>query len=504
VTISGAITYDFVPHNTTTSGLNYGAITQRPARGVIVEAVDGVGTVLASGSASDTGAYSLTVPAGTQMRIQARARITAATPGVWDFTVRDNTSGNAVYVLQGSLLDSGTSNSTRNLNAPSGWGGASYTSTRAAAPFAILDSIYTALTVITTAAPGTNFPTGQIYWSVNNRAATGSIANGEIGTTSFTRISGVPTILVLGNENNDTDEYDKHVIVHEFGHYVEDILGRNDSIGGSHSLSQRLDPRLAFSEGWSNAFSGAVLGDSFYRDSSGAQQASGFSINVESNSYSQQGWYAEGSVQSIAYDIFDAAADTNDTIAAGFGPFYRARISPTFIVNGFAPTTIFSYIEAVKAEAGVSAPAVDALRLAQNINGTGVDGAGETNDGGIATALPVWRTVSIGGGAVSICSTDDAGAKNKLGVRTLLRLPVSASQSVTLTMTRVSGATSRDPDFEVSLRGVSVATGFGAPAETETLTQTFAAGDHVIEAYDFFNTNDAGPAGDSCYNFTAN
>lgn len=503
VTISGAITYDFVPLNPSTNGLNYAATTQRPARNVVVEAANSSGTVLTSGLTDAAGAYSLSVPAGTVLRIQARSRMQGPS-GLFDFTVRDNTSGNAVYLLTGGLLDSGGANSTRNLNAPSGWGGASYTGTRAAAPFALLDTILTSIEAVNAVAPGTSFETAQVFWSVNNRSASGSVANGEIGSTSFTRISGVPTILVLGNANNDTDEYDQHVIAHEFGHYVEDTQSRNDSIGGPHSLSQRLDPRLAFSEGWSNAFSGIVLGDPVYRDSSGAGQSTGFRFSVESNTFSASGWYGEGSVHSIVYDVFDSAPDGADAISAGFGPVYRARLNPAIIRNGTAPTTIFSYIEALKAEAGVSAAAVDALRLAQNINGAGVDGAGETNDGGIPTSLPVLRPLTIGAPPIVICSVDDAGTENKLGNRTLMSMPVGSSRSVSLAMTRISGATGRDPDFIVSLRGVDIARALSTVAEMETRTVSLSAGDHVVEGYDDRNISDAGPSGDACYNFSAN
>jgi hypothetical protein len=502
VTISGSVTYDLVPLNAATNGLNYAGTTQRPSRNVVVEVADSSGAILSSALTNATGGYSFSVAAGATVRIQARARMQS--PGRYDVTVRDNTSGNAIYVLQGSLLSAGSANSTRNLNAASGWGGAGYTGARAAAPFAILDTIKTAVSAIDAAAPGTVFATAQVYWSVNNRSASGSIANGEIGTTSFTFIGGVPTILVLGSADSDTDEYDRHVIAHEFGHFVESTQSRNDTIGGPHSLSQRLDPRLAFSEGWSNAFSGMALGDPVYRDSSGPQQSTGFSINIEGNAYSSSGWYGEGSVQSIVYDAFDGVSDGVDAISAGFGPVYRARLNPAIMINGTAPTTIFSYIEALKTEAGVSAAAVDQLRLGQNINGTGVDGAGETNDGGISTSLPVLGTLSIGAAPLVVCSVNDAGTPNKLGNRTLLRLPVPTPQTVTLTMTRISGDTGRDPDFIVSLRGVDVATGFDLPAETEAETASLAGGDHVVEAYDFFNINDSGPAGDSCYNLSAN
>ena len=78
-------------------------------------------------------------------------------------------------------------------------------------------------------------------------------------------------IYILGDFTalgGDTDEFDQSVIAHEFGHYVEDRFGRSDSIGGDHGGSATLlDLRVAFGEGWGNAFSGMVLGDPIYRDS---------------------------------------------------------------------------------------------------------------------------------------------------------------------------------------------------------------------------------------------
>ena len=76
-------------------------------------------------------------------------------------------------------------------------------------------------------------------------------------------------IYILGDfAAGDTDEFDQSVIAHEFGHYFEDRFGRSDSIGGDHGGSATLvDLRVAFGEGWGNAFSGMVLGDPIYRDS---------------------------------------------------------------------------------------------------------------------------------------------------------------------------------------------------------------------------------------------
>ena len=501
MSISGAVTFDFVPLNPSSNGLDYTAATPRPARGVVVEAVNASGDTITSTVTNTNGAYFLTVPANTNVQIRARAQLLRTSNGTWNFTVRDNTSNNAAYVLAGTTSNSGTADSTRNLFAPSGWGGTSYTGPRTAAPFAILDPIFEALTAFSAASPGTSFTTAQVFWSPNNRAATGSIANGEINTTSYTRIASVPTILVLGEADVDIDEYDRHVIVHEFGHYVEDVLARSDSVGGSHSLGSRLDPRVAMSEGWGNALSAIVLNDTFYRDSNGTQQSRGFSFNLESNFFNVSGWFGEGSVHSLIYDAADSASDNADTLAGGLAAVFQALTSPIF-VNSIAPATIYAFTEALRVQPGINPGGVDALLNQQNIIGRGVFGIGETNDATLPMALPVVRQIVVGAAPIEICSIDDFGTVNRIGNRRLLRFNVPTTQSLTFTMVRTSGAPNRDPDFFVFNRGDTVLVANGPPAESETITRTLNAGDYWIDAHDFNNASSNQTPGDACYNFS--
>lgn len=504
VTISGAVTFDLVPFNVGTSGLDFDAITQAPARGIVVQALDSGGGILDTDVTNNSGQYSVSVSSNTDIRIRARARLMETSIATWDVTVRDNTNGDADYVLDGTLTSSGAANSTRNLNADSGWGGTSYTGVRAAAPFAILDVIFNAKMLINNAAPGTNFPTLQVYWSPNNRAASGNISDGDIGTTSYSRIGGgLPTILVLGNANNDTDEFDRHVMAHEYGHYVEDQFGRTDNIGGAHSITERLDPRVAMSEGWGNAFSAMVEDDPIYRDSSGAMQASGFSFSVETNGVGTIGWFSEASVQSVIYDLFDSNDDGVDTISAGFTPIFETITDPAYI-NNSAATTIFSFLNSFRAISSVSDSDIDALVVGQNINGTDSFGAGEINNGGNAFVLPVFKTLTVGGAPVMICSVDDAGTFNKLGNYDFVRLSIATTGTYTLTMTRVSGPTGRDPDFFVHQAGNLIDIADSTSVDAESLTRNLPAADYWISAFDFFNIDaTAGTAGDVCYNFTA-
>jgi len=356
--------------------------------------------------------------------------------------------------------------------------------------FAIIDPLYTTVTKFAEVDPDINFPLLLVGWSPQN--TTGSF---------FTQ----GRIEILGDENNDTDEYDSHVIVHEWGHYFEDRLSRADSIGGPHSGGDRLDPRVAFGEGWGNAISGIILEDPIYRDSGGFQQASGFSFNVETNNFPNQGWFSETSVQTIIYDIFDSANDGADGISGGLGPIYETLIAPDYLNTPYF-TTIFHFADQFRIVNPGLAAGFDALIADENIDGTGPDGVGETNEGNIDGALPVYKLLTSGGAAVEICSVNDAGVFNKLGNRNYLELTPPGTGNVTLTMTRTSGATNRDPDFDVYRDGTLQFRAISGANNTETVTMQLVGGvKYIIDAYDFNNVGQQGVSpGDSCFNFSAN
>lgn len=516
VNISGTVTYDSVPLSNVPMGLNYAATTQKPARGTTVEVVNSSGTVLDSDTADDAGQYQVTVNSNTSVRIRVRAEVKQTTGPSWNVRIVDNTNSNATYVLAGSLASSGTANSTRNLHAPSGWSMAaqSYTNTRAAAPFAILDAMYETVQDFAAVDNAISFPNLQVFWSVQNYPGGpgNDDATGDIGTSLYTRVNGVPTIKVLGLAGNDTDEYDSHVIVHEFGHYFEDQLSRSDSIGGSHTTADILDPRVAFGEGWGNALSAMILDDVIYQDTYGAGQSQSFGVNVENNTGSNRSWYNEGAVQSILYDIYDSANDGADTVSAGLAPLYNTLVDPAYVNTPYF-TTIFSFTDRLRQDAAISGASIDALMAGQNIDGTGPLGVGETHGGSLPNppggsqplSLPVYKQATVGGGAVQVCSYDDLGSYNKLGVRQYITFINPSSASRTLTLTKTSGDADRDPDFIVRSGQTVVAAGQAFLPDTETVSVNLSAGEYTVEAYDAENTGDNGtatPPGDACYDFT--
>ena len=506
VKISGRVTFDLVPSNNQTNGLNYSAISRQPARGLTIEAVDASGELLSCGMTDADGNYDVSVNSNTDVRIRARAEMIRTTGPQWDVTVIDNTSRDALYALNGAIRSSGTADSVRNLNAASGWGGSSYTGTRAAAPFAILDPIYDALQQFAAIDPGVVFPPAEFGWSVNNRPANGIVSNGDISTSSYV---GNGRVNILGAANVDTDEYDDHVVIHEWGHYFEDQLSRSDSLGGPHTGSDRLDPRVALGEGFGNALSGMITNDPFYRDSNGSQQVDGFSINVENNSADPTGWFNEFSVQSILYDIYDSADDGVDSVSLGLAPIYNVLTDPDYLSQPLF-TTIFSFLDGMREQDPGNASGVNALATGQSINGTGEDGAGENNNGSTANALPVYKAATVNGGAVDVCSAGTATPEtnprlfNKLRNRNYVKFTVTNSGRHTLIMQRKSGTASRDPDFVLFKDGLPILRAESASGEREAVVVPLTTGDYVVDAYDFFNLGQGGSGrpGNACYDFT--
>lgn len=523
VTISGRITFDRIPFDATAgNGLNPApaAIVESPAREVTVQAIaQPGGAVLAETTTDSNGSYSLSVAPNTNLLIRARAEmIKTGTAPTWNFSVRNNTNSDALYALDGAAASSGTANSTRDLRAPTGFGTTSYTGERAAAPFAILDTVFKAKQLVLSATPSAAFPALSLFWSEDNRPTAGRFCpdDGDIGTSSYIVFTGGEAdnctpprtnnpdgIYILGDFTiGDTDEFDESVIAHEFGHYIEDRFGRSDSIGGAHSGSDSLlDLRVAFGEGWGNAFSSMVRNDPIYRDSFDGVQ-SDFHLDMESDDQNNEGWFSEASVEEILWDLFDSTNEPGDTITLGFAPIYAVMTGAQVTTD--ALTSIYTFITGLRAANPASAVDINNLVTGEKIFGSGDFGVGETNDGGSVNGdpavLPVYKPIDTTG-PVSVCSRSPAGdaSSNKLGNRVFLRFDVAAPRSVSIQVTGAAtengSVPATDPDIFVLRRGTLAALGVSSVPGTETIPQTMLpAGTYIIEVYDFNIDAVANPA----------
>lgn len=502
IVISGQITYDFIPHDESDNGLDYAATTTMPGRGLVVELLDANNNILSSSITTTNGDYSFTVTRDLPVRVRVKAQLLSPqinTQASWNFKVTDNTSNNDLYAMNGSLLVAASSTAVRNLHAASGWTGNAYTQPRVAAPFAILDAIYTGLERLLSADNSVQLPALELRWSPNNITADGELDLGEIGT-SFYR-DDLNAIYLLGGQDEDTDEYDRHVILHEWGHYIEAKLSRSDNIGGDHQGDDKLDMRVAMSEGFANAFSAMLLDDPVYRDASGEAQASGFQITVNRINNAVRGWYSEASIQSVLYNFY--TSDNNKT-ARNFSDIFTIirrenyRSSDAFV-------SVYLFAEQLRLAMPAVSAGFDSLLIGQNIAITDRFGSGESNSGGAVANLPVYKNLPVNNTSVNVCSSNENGSYNKLGVSQFLLLNIVSSGRYELKATAApQGAGVSDPDLYLYQQGQLIAQAESATADDETINRFLSAGVYVLEVVEARALDsDVTASVDQCFNVRA-
>jgi hypothetical protein len=483
--VTGVATFDSVPPNPRGS-LNYAATVAKPIRAATVQLLGASGNVLASTSTNTTGYYRFEVPTTQAMTVRVRAELKTTQA---DFTVRDNTVGNALYAMDSTSFTPSTASTVLNIHAASGWGGASFTSTRVAAPFAILDVAYLAHDKIMTTAPSSVLPPLAMHWSPNNRPANGDKAQGLIGTSHFTfDASGRPVLFLLGAENVDTDEYDRPVVAHEMGHYIQQVLSRDDSIGGAHNGDDKLDMRLAFSEGWGNAWSGIVLGSATYHDSDGAGQGSGFVINVSAAPNAiQRGWFNETTVQHLLWQA-------NQDIDVGFTRIHGALVS---MRSSGAFSTLHHFYRLLQ-DLAPGDTTLAPRAAAAGVANTDIYGTGETFTGGLLSALPIHQVHMAPFGATqSYCVVSTFGGTNKLGTHAFVRLTLPSSGTRTITVTRANNTpATTDPDIALVQPNGTRQLATTGNANVEIMSVNMLAGTHVLALNDY---NLTASGGGSCF-----
>ena len=471
VTISGIITYDKVHPNSDYVGLDYTHITQEAAKSIQVDVVDTNNQIIATTTTDSAGRYAVSVPINTQLKIRASAKMIKVGTPSWDVAVVDQSNANALYVMEGSFATSGTADSQRSLNAPSGWGGSRYTGTRTAAPFAMLDTIYASMQKVLEADARAVFPPLLVNWYAGNLDGTYYSDGG---------------LYISGDEDFDTDEYDDHVIAHEWGHYYEEKFSRSDTIGGDHGEEDTLDIRVAFSEGWGNAFSAMALEHPVYFDTFDAKQANGFNFNVESGTSTTRGWYNESSIQSILYDVYDDVEDGVDSLSFGFAPIHQVLTGAQKTTPAF--TSLFTFITALKAENSASSGVIDALVSVENIATISDSyGTGRVNK---AEDYP-YSNLTLGS-SLSLQTSTLYGIYNTLDNRKYVRFTIATAGTYTITVTQTNGSNA-DPDFALfdvspfKLLRVSESIVLGSEQSSVSLS----AGEYLLDVSDYKNISSA-------------
>lgn len=501
VFVYGNFSFDSVPINNKTASLDFEKTSSNPAANIMIKAIDNEGNILAKSLTDERGFFELALKKGLEVTLVATAEIHLQENVPWNVSILDNTKDNILHVFEGAKFSIGDTDIIKNLHANSGWNGTTYEGKRSAAPFAILSTINQGMEKILQINPDISFPQLKIYWSENNVPIPGAISAGFIGSSAY---NGSGEIFLLGDAHSNTDEFDHHVILHEWTHFLEDVLARSDTIGGPHSQTSYLDPRVAFSEGFANAFSAILLNDPIYVDTFGIGSKDGIIIDLEENSVENAGWFSEASIQSVIYDIFDNIDDENDQVSFGISQIFNAILDPSY-VESEELLTIFSYIEAFKRTNSVHQNGIDQLTINQGMFAVDVIGTGETNDGGVSSVLPLYKSTEIGGQPIVICSEIKFGTYNRLGNRAFIKVNIEKPASYTFSMKRSSGAIGKSPDFKIFKKGRLIGSGLLGNIDTQNSLvmaqiNIGESGIYIIEAFDQNNITDRN-AGNTCYEF---
>jgi hypothetical protein len=450
VTVAGKLEFVLFNAFSSCNGLNLNNPVDQAMRGVTVQLLAG-NSVLDATFTDNNGDYSFSnVDANQDVRIRVRAELLNGGATSWNVEVRDNTASTnlplterPLYVLDFPEFNTGTKNIfDADFLAASGWDGSSFSGTRAAGPFVLLDAVMDAMLLVASVDATANFSPLDIYWSVNNVLTSPSdIDAGELPSTFYSN-SG---LFILGDADTDADEYDVNITVHEWGHYFEDKLSRSDSFGGRHAIGESLDPRVAFSEGFAYGLAAIALENPIgcdTRSQNGANNGGG--TNWESSSGGGlAGWFNEYSVGSMIYDLWDTNVDGSDNSSIGFAPIYQTMVGPQRNTPAF--TSMFSFASGLR-------PMLNSADLAfvdSQLNRISVDtpavvdewGDNQTTEPG-RDIVPYFIELQVGAAPVNVClnndffaNYEDGDGENKLGMFRHFRFTTNSTNSYTINAT---------------------------------------------------------------------
>jgi hypothetical protein len=349
-----------------------------------VEVLDGSGTVIQCG-ATDVSGNLVATDLTSALRInkvagQYTVRVNSrASNSKIKVSILNNYTTNTVYSVTGAFSLAG-SESTKAVTVTT----ASATGTLEGGAFNILYQIYLANEFLRNnsscpAAPASEVsvcsaftvaPKIKVFWAPGVDPGTSYLGLGyPISAYLRTNDTNTKGLYILGGKNGDsdctdTDHFDNSIVLHEYGHFLEEYFAQSDSPGGSHNGNGIIDPRLAWSEGWANFFQAAVLGNPVYQDSirnssctslgtalqinlkmddqvtdtyscsSGTQPTMTLSQDIPT--FANEGVFREVDVSRTLYQLMTNSATSGVQANLGFSYIWRAFHSSA---NGIAKTT---------------------------------------------------------------------------------------------------------------------------------------------------------------------
>ncbi|MBX3034082.1 MAG: hypothetical protein KF865_09165 [Bdellovibrionaceae bacterium] len=257
VAVTGVARYEFRAVDTAL-GLNGNPIDDTIPMAEI-SVTNAAGAVVQCGATDASGNIALTLPAGADtytLRVFSRSETTKL-----KISVLEDYYVNAPYALT-STFAVAANDTAKNIGTITARARLSQSAKLEGGAFNIYKQIWRANEYLRSATGNSSFvaPKVAVYWKKGYNPYD-YFGGGPL--LSFYR-PGYRQLFILGGNggavhNVDTDHFDNSIILHEYGHFLEDAYAKSDSPGGSHDGDFIIDPRLAWSEGWANYFQAAVM-----------------------------------------------------------------------------------------------------------------------------------------------------------------------------------------------------------------------------------------------------
>lgn len=147
-------------------------------------------------------------------------------------------------------------------------------------------------------------------------------------------------VYLKGFREEDSDEFDDGVVLHEYGHHLVRQFSSFASPGGTHIIGngERLDPRLAWDEALATFFAQAVLGTSHSIDTHTPGKGSGLDLDENIAEWERTpGYWSEQTVGSTLWDLYAATGLEGDYLGLGLAPIWR-------VLRGYFPRQAWPYL----------------------------------------------------------------------------------------------------------------------------------------------------------------
>jgi len=189
-----------------------------------------------------------------------------------------------------------------------------------------------------------------------------------------------------------------------------------------------------------------------------------------------------------------------DTLALGFNRIFDAITSENYLgFDGFA--TVYSLAQALSDLNPTLANRISDSLDFYNIHGRGYWGEGESNDGGIAHSLPIYRNTTLGT-MTELCSGATLQGANGLGARSFARIDLPRDGEYTFSIERDGGNAGGNPQAWLSSQGGLYWIAQSSARNSEHFSLLLRAGTYVVELFDDLLLSQGAPGSTACYQLT--